>query len=316
MKIVALAGGVGGAKLVDGLARLDTPPELTVITNTGDDFVLFGLKICPDLDTVCYHLAGLENPHTGWGRADENWDSIDEIGKLGGPEWFRLGNKDLAVHMERTRRFQMGDRLSEITIDFCQSWGIQAKVLPMSDDPVSTIVQTNHGELPFQDYFVKLNCRPEVSGFYFKGIENCTPAEGVIQSIQEADLIVICPSNPWVSIDPILSVPGIRQEIMKKIVMAVSPIIGGKTVKGPAAKMYQEMGIKPSAAAVAAHYGELLAGFILDSLDRDLESVISPPGSISPKIFILDTLMNTRQDRVRMAAEVLNYGQILVKEAE
>jgi LPPG:FO 2-phospho-L-lactate transferase len=314
MKILALAGGVGGAKLVDGLSRLDQPPDLTVVTNTGDDFILFGLQICPDLDTVCYNLAELENPLTGWGRAEESWESINEISKLGGPDWFRLGNKDLAVHLERTRRLRAGESLSEITIDFCRSWGIQTAVLPMSDDPVSTIVRTNQGELQFQDYFVKLNCRPEVTGFYFKGAEDCAPAEGVIQSIKQADLVVICPSNPWVSIDPILAVPGIRQEISKKIVLAISPIIGGKTVKGPAAKMYREMGITPSAAAVAAHYGEFLTGFVMDKVDRELEQDIKSSGSNAPKIFITDTWMNNRQDRVKLAEKILNFAQQLIKE--
>ncbi|MFV1948600.1 MAG: 2-phospho-L-lactate transferase [Anaerolineales bacterium] len=314
MKILALAGGVGGAKLVDGLSRLDPSPELTVVTNTGDDFILFGLQICPDLDTVCYNLAGLENPLTGWGRAEESWESIDEISKLGGLDWFRLGNKDLAVHLERTRRLRAGETLSKITIDFCRSWGIQTAVLPMSDNQVSTIVQTNQGELSFQDYFVKLNCRPEVTGFYFKGAEDCTPAEGVIQSIKQADLVVICPSNPWVSIDPILAVPGIRQEMKKKIVLAISPIIGGKTVKGPAAKMYQEMGITPSAAAVAAHYGEFLAGFVMDTEDQDLEQDIRSSGSNAPKVFVTDTWMKTRQDRVKLAEKILNFAQQLIKE--
>jgi LPPG:FO 2-phospho-L-lactate transferase len=314
MKILALAGGVGGAKLVDGLSRLDPPPDLTVVTNTGDDFILFGLQICPDLDTVCYNLAGLENPLTGWGRTGENWETIDEISKLGGPDWFRLGNKDLAVHLERTRRLRAGESLSEITTDFCRSWGIQTAVLPMSDNQVSTIVQTNQGELPFQDYFVKFNCGPEVTGFYFKGVEDCTPAEGVIQAIQQADLVIICPSNPWVSIDPILSVPGISQEINKKIVLAISPIIGGKTVKGPAAKMYREMGISPTAAAVAAHYEEFLAGFVMDNIDQELEQDIRSSGSNAPKVFITDTLMNTRRDRVQLAAKILNFAQILIKE--
>jgi LPPG:FO 2-phospho-L-lactate transferase len=184
----------------------------------------------------------------------------------------------------------------------------------MSDDPVSTIVQTNQGELPFQDYFVKLKCRPEVTGFYFKGAEDSTPAEGVIQSIKQADLVVICPSNPWVSIDPILAVPGIRQEIKKKIVLAISPIIGGKAVKGPAAKMYQEMAITPSAAAVAAHYGEFLAGFVMDNVDQELEQDIRSSGPSAPKVFITDTWMKTRQDRVHLAEKVLDFAQQLIKE--
>ena len=206
MNVVALAGGVGGAKLADGLARLNPSPNLTIIVNTGDDFNLFGLYISPDLDTVCYNLAGMEQPNTGWGRADERWDVYQDIQKLGGPGWFRLGDKDLATHLERTRRLQAGEPLSKITADFCRAWKIDATVLPMSDDSVPTMVLTDQGELAFQDYFVKLNCEPAVTGFRFQGVENSRPAPGILQAIQGADLIVICPSNPWVSIEPILAV--------------------------------------------------------------------------------------------------------------
>jgi LPPG:FO 2-phospho-L-lactate transferase len=314
MNVVALAGGVGGAKLADGLAHFSSPLNLSVIVNTGDDFELFGLSISPDLDTVCYTLAGMENPETGWGRIKESWETREELQKLGGPDWFSLGNRDLATHLERTRRLQDGETLSQITADFIQSWGIEASVLPMSDDPIPTIVLTGQGELAFQEYFVRLACEPAVSGFIYHGAENALPAPGVIRAIESADLIVICPSNPWVSIEPILAVPGIRTALEERTVIAVSPIIGGKAVKGPAAKMYRELGITPSAAAVAEHYGDLLDGFVIDKQDQHYERDIKG-SSLSPlEILSADTWMKTRKDRARLAGEVLEFGQLLLKE--
>jgi len=314
MKIVALAGGVGGAKLSEGIYRLIPKVELTVIVNTGDDFTHFGLNISPDLDTVCYNLAGMENPDTVWGRGSENWETMDLVKKLGGPDWFALGNKDLATNLERTRRLNEGDPLSEITADFCEHWGISARVLPMTDDPVPTLVQTESGNLPFQEYFVKLGTKPKVSGFIFQDIENSSPAPGVISEIEGADLVVICPSNPWVSIAPILSVPGILEALKKKIVIAVSPIIGGEAVKGPAAKMYREMGLKPSALSVAEGYGDLLTGFIIDQKDKKLIGEIV--SGFDGHIWILqaDTWMENRLDRIRMAGEVVIFGNQLIKE--
>jgi len=187
MKVAALAGGVGGAKLVDGISRMEKGPELTVIVNTGDDFSLFGLWISPDLDTVCYSLAGLENQDTGWGRGQESWETFEEIQTLGGPDWFQLGSKDLATHLERTRRLGAGQPLSQITADFCEAWGVQATVIPMSDDYVPTLVETNQGILPFQEYFVKLGCEPEVKGFEFHDVEKSRPAPGVLDAIKAAD---------------------------------------------------------------------------------------------------------------------------------
>ncbi len=314
MNVVALAGGVGGAKLADGLARLNPSLTLTVIVNTGDDFNLFGLHISPDLDTVCYNLAGMEQLNTGWGRADEGWDVYQEIQKLGGPDWFRLGDKDLATHLERTRRLNSGEPLSKITADFCRIWEIDPAVLPMSDDPVPTMVMTDQGELAFQDYFVKLNCEPAVTGFRFQGVENSRPAPGVLQAIQKADLIVICPSNPWVSIEPILAVPGIRTELEEKLVLAISPIIAGEAVKGPAAKMYLEMGISPSASAVAKHYGNLLDGIMIDKQDEGLMNGIKNRETHPLKVICADTWMKTREDRVRLAGEVLDFGQQIIEE--
>ena len=206
MKIVALAGGVGGAKLAHGLAQILPPEDLTVIVNTGDDFEHYGLYISPDLDTVCYTLAGLANPKTGWGRKNETWQAIENAKVLGGPDWFNLGDQDLGTHLERTRRMKAGQTLSQITRDFCKAWGIGPTVLPMSDQPVRTIVETDEGELAFQEYFVHRRCEPKVKGFRFEGIDTAEAAPGALEAIEAADAVVICPSNPWVSIDPILAV--------------------------------------------------------------------------------------------------------------
>ncbi len=299
-RIVALAGGVGGAKLAHGLAQILAPEDLTIIVNTGDDFEHLGMYICPDLDTVCYTLAGLANPETGWGRVNETWNTIANIEKLGGPNWFRLGDQDIATHLERTRRMKEGQSLSQITKDFCAAWGIKHTVLPMTDSPVRTMVDTDEGELAFQEYFVHRHCEPRVKGFRFDGVNSAEPAPGVREAIDSAEAIVICPSNPWVSVDPILR---IIQRINKPVI-ALSPIIGGKTVKGPAAKMYSELGIEPSALAVAEHYRNILAGFVLDSVDSEMENNIKQLGI---RTLVTDTLMNNLTDRTRLAQDVLNF---------
>ncbi|MCS6995309.1 MAG: 2-phospho-L-lactate transferase [Anaerolineales bacterium] len=304
--IVALAGGVGGAKLADGLAQILPPERLTIIVNTGDDFVHWGLNISPDLDTVCYTLAGLANPLTGWGRKDETWHVFAQMERLGAETWFRLGDKDLATHLERTRRLSNGESLSSITRDFCARWGIRHTILPMSDAPVRTIVETvEFGELPFQEYFVHQRCEPTVRGFRFEGIERARPASGVMEAIQQADALVICPSNPWVSIDPILRIISpLLAEGRPSVRVAVSPIIGGQAVKGPAAKMFRELGIEPSALAVARHYGRtLLTGFVLDESDSDLAADVQALG-IHPAV--TQTLMKTSDDRRQLAQDVLH----------
>ncbi len=199
MQVVALAGGVGGARLADGLAQVLPPEHLTVIVNVGDDFEHLGLRICPDLDTVCYTLAGIANPETGWGRVDESWQVLQSLEELGGLTWFRLGDRDLALHLERTERLRMGLPLSQVTYDLCNRLGVQARVLPVTNDAVPTMVLTKGGELPFQEYFVRQRCEPEVSGFRFAGVQQASPAPGVVEALQRADLVVLCPSNPWVS---------------------------------------------------------------------------------------------------------------------
>jgi LPPG:FO 2-phospho-L-lactate transferase len=300
VKIVALAGGVGGAKLAHGLAQILPPQDLTVIVNTGDDFEHYGLYICPDLDTVCYTLAGLANPETGWGRVNESWTVIENAARLGGPRWFNLGDQDLGTHLERSRRLRERQRLSQVTKDFCNAWGIKHPILPMSDQPVRTIVETAEGDLPFQEYFVHRRCEPRVKGFRFEGVESAEPAPGVREAIQSSDAVIICPSNPWVSIDPILRVV---QRIDKPVV-AISPIIGGATIKGPAAKMYRELGIIPSALAVARHYCDLVTRFVFDEIDSQLEGEIR---GLNMRTLVTNTLMKSHDDRKRLAMDILNF---------
>ena len=322
LRITALAGGVGGAKLAHGLAQILPPENLTIIVNTGDDFEHLGLSVSPDLDTVCYTLAGLANPLTGWGRIDESWNAAENIAKLGGQTWFQLGDRDLGTHLQRSHRLQKGDSLSAITRDFCKAWGIKHTILPMTDDPMPTIVNTvEQGELAFQEYFVHQRCEPTVTGFRFTGSEKARPAAGVVEAIENADAVVICPSNPWVSIDPILTVTGLKstsvpslnphpsplpegEEVSFPPIIAVSPIIGGEAVKGPAAKMCRELGIQPSALAVAKHYGDLLGGFVFDQIDIELKSEIQ---TLGVKTLTIDSIMKNEKGRRRVAKDVLKF---------
>lgn len=306
--VAALAGGVGGAKLADGLARVVQPENFTVVVNTGDDFEHLGLYICPDLDTVCYTLAGIANPATGWGRSGETWQALESLGELGGPTWFRLGDRDLGLHLERTRRLRQGQPLSQITLHFCRALGVRSAILPMSDDATPTWVYTTEGELSFQEYFVRRQCRPQIKGFRFQGIERAHPAPRVLEALTSAAIVVICPSNPWVSIDPILSIPGIRQALQGQRVLAVSPIISGRAIKGPAAKMFAELGIQPSALAVARHYSGLVSGFVLDRQDLDQAEEIR---RLNMQTLVTNTIMKTPEDRLRLAAEVLEFGMRL-----
>jgi LPPG:FO 2-phospho-L-lactate transferase len=294
---------VGGAKLAHGLAQILSPENLTVIVNTGDDFEHYGLYISPDLDTVCYTLAGLAHPVTGWGRTDETWQAIGNAQILGGPDWFNLGDQDLGTHLERTRRMKDGQTLSQVTRDFCKVWGIGPTVLPMSDQSVRTMVETDEGELAFQEYFVHRRCEPKVKGFRFDGVEIAKAAPGALEALESADAVVMCPSNPWVSIDPILRVIPMPEN---KTIIAVSPIIGGETVKGPAAKMYAELGIKPSALAVADHYRGMLSGFVLDTVDAELANKIDIP------TLTTDTLMTSLKKRAQLAQDVLNFMRRLL----
>jgi len=303
LKVVALAGGVGGAKLVDGLAAVLPSQDLTVVVNTGDDFEHLGLSISPDLDTVLYTLAGVAHPETGWGRADESWAFLETFETLGGPTWFRLGDRDLALHMERTRRLRQGETLTQVTAALSRRLDIPVQILPMSDDPVRTIVHTEEGQLAFQEYFVARACEPVVQSFEFRGSEAAAPAPGILEALEVADVVIFCPSNPWVSLDPILAVPGIGEAVGAKPTLAISPIVGGQALKGPAAKMYKELGVEPSALAVARHYSALDA-FVIDSADAESMEAIRALG-VQP--LVTNTVMDSNQARRRLAQEVLEF---------
>ena len=305
LRVVALAGGVGGAKLADGLYQNLPPENLTVIVNTGDDFEHLGLHISPDVDTVVYTMAELASRQRGWGRAEESWHALETIEQLGGPTWFQLGDRDIGLHLYRTARLRAGDSLSQVTQSICRSLGVEASLLPMSDDPVRTMVTTDEGELSFQEYFVARQCQPSVESFRFEGKDSAAAAPGILEAIEAADLIVFCPSNPWVSLDPILKVPGIRAAISDKQVVAVSPIVGGQAIKGPAAKMYRELGFDPSAKTVASHYDDLLTGFVIDEMDQEESEAIAALG-ITP--LVLPTVMTNKEDRKNLARQVLAFA--------
>jgi len=306
-KVVALAGGVGGAKLAWGLAQILPPENLTIIVNTGDDFEHLGLNISPDVDTVCYTLGNLSNPETGWGRKIESWNCLNEIKNLGGPVWFNLGDLDISLNMVRTSLLKQGWLLTAVTKYLCQKLGVLHTILPMSDEPVHTLVSTEEmGILPFQEYFVKYQCQPTMKGVQFQGIESATLSTDGQRAIKECELVVICPSNPWVSINPILEIKGVKTLLSTKTVVAVSPIIGGKTVKGPAAKMFAEMGISPSALAVARQYNNLIQGFILDKTDEEQIQPIQQCGIIP---LAINTLMSDNPTRVLLARETLAFAE-------
>ena len=305
MKIVALAGGVGGAKLAQGLSEVLPKGNLTVIVNTGDDFVFYGLYICPDLDTVTYTLAGIANPITGWGIKKDTFNAFERLQANRSPAWFKLGDKDLATHLERTRLLQAGKSLTDVALHFGEVWGMKHPVLPMCDQPVPTLVDTKEkGLLSFQEYFVKYHFEPVVKKIIFKDIEKAQTGEAIRKALEEADVVVICPSNPLVSIDPILSVPGLRNMIKSKYVLAVSPIVGGKAIKGPLAKIYNEMGIEPSPGSVVSHYADILDCIYLDNQDKDYGKEIQQSGIIFQSS---DILMPDLPNRIRLAEEILNY---------
>jgi LPPG:FO 2-phospho-L-lactate transferase len=298
--IIALSGGIGGAKLALGLSRVLPPEELLIIANTGDDFEHYGLTICPDTDTLLYTLAGLDNPQLGWGRADESWAFMETLAALGGADWFRLGDRDLALHVLRSHRLHAGDSLSAITDDFRQRFGIGPRVLPMSDDPVRTKIGTDQGWLDFQDWFVRLRAEPLARAVKFAGVEQARPQPVLLEALRAQPRgIVICPSNPFISIEPILAVPGLRDAIAASgaPVVAVSPIIAGQAVKGPTARMFEALGVTPSAAAVAARYGDLLDGYVMEHGD-DGEG-------ITPRVFHAATLMRNLADKTALARQVL-----------
>jgi LPPG:FO 2-phospho-L-lactate transferase len=301
--VLALSGGVGGAKLALGLCRILPPDTLTIVANTGDDFEHLGLAISPDLDTLLYTLSGNDNPELGWGRRGETWNFMAALEALGGESWFRLGDGDLATHVERTRRLHAGESLSAIIDDFRRRLGIIARLLPMSDDPVRTRLRTPEGWLDFQDYFVRLRCEPVISELAFAGAETARPYPDFLATLADPDLraIVICPSNPFISIDPILAVPGIRAALRDchAPVVAVSPIIGGKAVKGPTAKMMAELGLPVDAKTVAHHYRDFLDLYIADEEDAAAVACLDIP------VVLTHTLMQSLAGREALARTVL-----------
>ncbi|MBL8096552.1 MAG: 2-phospho-L-lactate transferase [Anaerolineales bacterium] len=302
LSVVALAGGVGGAKLAHGLALVLPPERLTIVVNTGDDFEHLGLSISPDLDTVMYGLAGVANPATGWGRADEGWRFMETVRAYGGPDWFNLGDRDLATHVLRSERLRQGASLTTVTRELCTALGIGPRVLPMSDEPVRTRVDTEVGELAFQQYFVAQRCAPRATAIRFAGAETARPSPEVRRALAEADLIVICPSNPFLSIDPILAVPGMRAAVQARPVVAVSPIVGGQAIKGPAAKLLGELGHDVSALSVARYFVGLAAGFVLDTVDADLAPAVEALGL---RALVTASVMRTDAERAALATAVL-----------
>lgn len=303
-RFVAISGGVGGAKLALGLAHV-LGGRLAVIVNTGDDFEHLGLHVSPDVDTTLYTLAGIVNTETGWGRCNETWTFMQAFGALGGPQWFRLGDGDLATHVQRTCRLRAGDTLTAITRDFALSLGIGPAILPMSDEPVRTIVETADGELGFQDYFVRQQCQPVVRGLRFQGAKAARPSREVLAALAHPDLagIVICPSNPWLSVDPILAVPGLKAAIRAAgvPVVAVTPIIAGQAVKGPTAKIMRELGLAPDAIEVARHYAGLIDGFLLDVADAGLQAQLDVPSQTA------QTLMRSLDARIDLAQSTIAF---------
>lgn len=309
---LAFAGGVGGAKLARGLVEVLAPEELFIAVNTGDDFEHLGLHVSPDLDTVMYTLADCQNPETGWGQAGETWQFMDALKRLGGETWFLLGDRDLATHIERTRRLGAGDTLSDITADFCRRLGINHAVVPATDQPVRTVVTTDVGRLSFQDYFVRHKGAPKVIDIAFDGRRDATPNTR-LQTLLDDDAlegIILCPSNPFLSVMPILSVPGIRPALEGRRVplVAVSPIVGGKAIKGPAADIMRSFEIEVSAAGIAKVYGDLLDGLIIDTVDADLAETIANGG---PEVLVTDTVMNSVADSTDLAHAAVSFARSL-----
>ena len=310
--VIALSGGVGGAKLALGLSRLDLGDDLLVVANVGDDFEHLGLTICPDLDTVTYTLSGLSDQEKGWGRADEGWRFMDSLGQLGGEDWFNLGDRDLALHIVRTEALRAGDDLSAITAAITQRLGIAARIVPMTNEPVRTMVQTRNGALAFQHYFVRDRCEPVITGFDFQGMAAARPQPDFMSALEQQDLraIIITPSNPFVSIAPILKLSGVRDALRRAgaPVVAVSPIVAGLAIKGPAAKMMAELGMPSTALAVAEHYGDLLDGFVLDHGDRDQADAVA---ALGPVPLVTKTVMESLEDRENLARDVLAFAEEL-----
>lgn len=306
LQILALAGGVGGAKLAFGLSQI-LGDRLTVIVNTGDDFEHLGLHISPDIDTITYTLASIANPDLGWGIVGETWNFLEQLGQISkGNDWFRLGDKDLATHVVRTEWLRRGKSLTEITDHLRTALGIKSRIAPMSDDPVRTQIHTRSERLPFQEYFVRLKCEPNIVRISYENAEYARQTKYLDQFLSQSGPlgIIICPSNPYLSIDPILAIPGLRQRVIeaKAPVVAISPIVGGRAIKGPTAKIMGELGHDASAVAVARHYSDLLDGFVIDAVDANRANDIRALGL---DVISTQTVMRTNGDRIALASETI-----------
>ena len=310
--IVALAGGVGGARLARGLIDVLSPDELVIGVNTGDDFEHLGLHISPDLDTVMYTLAGINNPVQGWGIAGETWSFMQALEQLGGETWFALGDRDLATHIERTRQLRAGQSLSAVTQRLCERLGVHHCVVPMTDHSVRTIVHSSAGPLAFQDYFVRRRAEPTVTHVHFAGAENATMSHAMHAALDGTDLdaVIVCPSNPYLSIAPILAVPGVRAALDRRRfpVVAVSPIVGGRALKGPAAKIMRELGHEPSSRTVAQFYCGLIDALVLDQAD---ESLCGPIEALGIRTMVTDTVMKDHRLAVALARSVVELARSL-----
>jgi LPPG:FO 2-phospho-L-lactate transferase len=307
MKVLALAGGVGGAKLAAGLDAVLPPGDLAVVVNTADDFDLWDMRICPDLDTVMYTLAGIANPETGWGVENESFAVLDMLSCYGEDAWFKLGDRDLATHILRSARLRAGEPLTKITADLSDALGVRSAILPMCDEPVATVLDTPDGPLEFQEYFVRRVQRDEVLGIELRGIEDARPTDAVLDALAAAELVVFCPSNPAVSIGPILAVPGMRKALAasRGSTTAVSPIVGGRALKGPADRMLASLGHEVSAAGVARMYEGLVYRMVIDMMDEEERAEIEGLGM---RVLATDAIMRDAPDRARLAREVLEFG--------
>jgi LPPG:FO 2-phospho-L-lactate transferase len=308
-RVVALAGGVGAARFLDGLARILPPEELFIVSNTGDDAEIHGLHISPDIDTVTYTLAGLADPQRGWGIRGDRFQCLEALARLGAETWFQLGDRDLATHLYRTERLRHGHTLANVTSEIRSALGVKAQVVPMSNDSVRTRVCTPSGELEFQTYFVKRRARDSVSGVRFAGAERANPAPGVLEAIAHAEAIILCPSNPFISIGPILAIPGIREALRQRRqrIAAISPIVGGRALKGPAARMMRGMRLTPSAAEVARQYADFVGVFVVDQIDSKESPCVDALGM---RPVVTNTVMSGLRERKALARQVVRALEI------
>jgi LPPG:FO 2-phospho-L-lactate transferase len=306
-KVLALAGGTGGAKLALGLARSLAPDRLAIVVNTGDDECFYGLHVSPDLDTVMYTLAGLANPETGWGLAGETFNALGMLGKYGADTWFNLGDRDLATHIRRTELLRQGAALSQVTAELCQRLGVAHQVLPMSDDPVRTVISTEAGELPMQQYFVQRRSEPRVQSIHYEGADSARPSPAFLSALSQSDLVVFCPSNPFLSVGPILALPGVKERLketgQERLCVAVSPIVGGAAVRGPAGKIMAELGHEVSCVGVAREYQGFCDLFVIDEQDAHLAQEIEKLGM---KPVVTSIIMESEADKIALARHILS----------